>query len=284
MIMISVIVCTYNQEKTISRALDSIIRQQCDVEFEVIIGEDYSADNTRAICEDYANRYPLLVRLMPKAPNKGIIDNYYDCVRVARGEYIMECGGDDEWCPGRIQLCYNTIKDNTNVVQVFTQMYYRKENTHEITEQNNNLFPFGFIKGTDVIEGMMHQRSGQIALYAITRKSALTQIIQQYPQFFSGRKYLSEDRQMTVLLATVGHFINIPDRTYYYTIDTNSITRGKLLKHLRYNINMMKLTHNLAQAINYKGTLLPYYAHAILTMCRLVVSKTLIKFFPFLHH
>lgn len=284
MIMISVIVCTYNQEKTISRALDSIISQQCDVEFEVIIGEDYSADNTRAICEDYANRYPLLVRLMPKAPNKGIIDNYYDCVRVARGEYIMECGGDDEWCQGRIQLCYDAIKNDTNVVQVFTQMYYRKDDTNEIIEQDDSLFPFGLIKGADVIEGMMHQRSGQTALYAITRKSVMKELMQESPQFFSGRRYLAEDRQLIILLATKGDFINLPNRTYYYTIDTGSITRGKLRKHLRYNISMIQLTHDLAKAIDYKGSLFPYYINTITTMCRLVLSKSFIKLFPFLHH
>ena len=283
MITISVIVCTYNQERTISRTLDAIISQQCDVTFEVIIGEDCSTDNTRAICKDYAEKYSSIIRLMPKAPNKGIVDNYYDCVREAQGEYIMECGGDDEWCQGRIQLCYDTIKSNPNVVQVLTQMYFRKDNTHEITEPDNNLFPFGLIKGADVIDGMMHQKSGQTALYAITRRSAMMDVMHKYPQFFTGRRYLTEDRQLIVLLATIGDFINLPDRTYYYTIDTSSITRGKLTKHLRYNKNMLRLTHDLAKAIGYRGSLLPYYAHSTLTMCKLIMSKTFIKLFPFLH-
>jgi glucosyltransferase len=54
MVAISVIVCTYNQEATIARALDAILAQQCSVSFELIIGEDASTDGTRKICEEYA--------------------------------------------------------------------------------------------------------------------------------------------------------------------------------------------------------------------------------------
>ena len=48
--MISVIVCTFNQEDTISRTLDSVLCQKCHVPFEIIIGEDCSTDGTLAIC------------------------------------------------------------------------------------------------------------------------------------------------------------------------------------------------------------------------------------------
>jgi glycosyltransferase involved in cell wall biosynthesis len=77
MVTISVIVCTYNQEATIARALDAILAQQCTVPYEVIIGEDASTDNTRKICQEYAKKYPDIIRIMPEAPNKGIVDNYY---------------------------------------------------------------------------------------------------------------------------------------------------------------------------------------------------------------
>ena len=56
--LISVVVCTYNQEDTIARTLDSILMQQCHVPYEIIIGEDCSTDQTRSVCETYANKYP----------------------------------------------------------------------------------------------------------------------------------------------------------------------------------------------------------------------------------
>ena len=58
--LISVIVITYNQEQYIRQALDSIMAQETDYPFEVIIGEDYGPDGTRAICEEYAQKYGML--------------------------------------------------------------------------------------------------------------------------------------------------------------------------------------------------------------------------------
>ena len=76
--LISVIVITYNEEKTIARTLDSILMQKCSLPIEIVIGEDNSTDGTRAVCEDYARRFPSIIRLMDKAPNKGLVDNFFD--------------------------------------------------------------------------------------------------------------------------------------------------------------------------------------------------------------
>jgi hypothetical protein len=222
--------------------------------------------------------------MMPKAPNKGIVDNYYDCVREAKGEYIMECAGDDEWCVGRMQLCLDTIKGDDNVVQVFSQVYYRKDDTGEITEPDSPLFPMGRLKGMEVIEGMMHQHSDQNVFFAITRRESIMELLIEFPQFFSGRKYKAEDRQLIVLLGTKGDFINLPNRTYYYTIDNHSITRDSIVRHFIYGKNMLIMTHNLAKAVNYQGSLMDIYAHIVYNMCTQLVWKSLIKVFPFLHH
>ena len=282
--IISVIVCTYNQENTLPRALDAIISQKCKWQFEVIIGEDASTDNTRRICEEYVNKYPSIIRLMPTAPNKGVVENYYDCVKNARGKYIMECGGDDEWCPGRMQLCLETIEQYPSVNQVFTQLYYRNDNTGEITEPNHYLFPTGLIKGKDVIKGMMHQHSDQRVSYAISKRDVLLEIMREFPQFFHGKKYLTEDKSIVTLLGTKGDFYSLPDHTFYYTTTNHSITRNSITRNFLYGKNMLTLTHDLAKAVNYKGSLIDIYTHIIYNMCTQLVWKSLIKLFPFLHH
>lgn len=281
--IVSIIVCTYNQERTIARALDAIVIQECEWAFEVIIGEDASQDATRKICEEYVQRYPSIVKLMPEAPNKGIVDNYYDCVRAAKGKYIMECGGDDEWCQGRMQLCLDAIEQHPDVVQVFTNVYYRKDNTSEVTEPSNAFLPVGLLKGDFVIDKMMHQRTNQHAHFAITKRESIMEVMAEYPQFFNGRKYLAEDKQLRVLLGIKGNFLNLPDRTYYYTIDTHSITRDNIMRHFIYGWNMLIMTHDLAKAINYKGCLFDTYSHILYNMCTQLVWKSIIKLFPFLH-
>lgn len=54
MYSVSVIVCTYNQQQTISRTLDAILSQRSSVPFEVIIGDDASTDGTLSVCRGYA--------------------------------------------------------------------------------------------------------------------------------------------------------------------------------------------------------------------------------------
>ena len=50
-IMVTVCIVTYNQEKWIRQTLDSVLSQQTEYPFEVIIGEDHGTDGTRAICQ-----------------------------------------------------------------------------------------------------------------------------------------------------------------------------------------------------------------------------------------
>ena len=57
---LSVFVVTYNQEQYIRQCLDSIVMQQVNFDYEVIIGEDCSTDNTPAICDEYAEKYPFI--------------------------------------------------------------------------------------------------------------------------------------------------------------------------------------------------------------------------------
>ena len=95
--MVSVIVICYNQEKSIAAALDSVLRQDESVPFEIVIGDDASIDHTREICQGYAYKYPDKVRLLPQEPNLGLVKNYFRCLKACRGEYISDCAGDDEW-------------------------------------------------------------------------------------------------------------------------------------------------------------------------------------------
>ena len=55
---VSVLVITYNQEKTISQTIDGALMQKCNFPFEIIIAEDAGVDKTREICIVYQKQYP----------------------------------------------------------------------------------------------------------------------------------------------------------------------------------------------------------------------------------
>ncbi len=100
---LSVFVVTYNQEKYIRQCLDSILMQEVDFDYEVVIGEDHGTDGTRSICEEYAEKYPQ-VRLLPLTENLGVAGNWRRVLSECRGEYVAMCEGDDFWLdPKRLQ-------------------------------------------------------------------------------------------------------------------------------------------------------------------------------------
>ena len=93
--MLSVIMTTYNHERYIAQAIESVLRQQTAFRIEIVIGEDCSTDRTRAIAEDYAQQYPEAIRIITSAENVGWRKNYRRTIEAARGRYIALLDGDD---------------------------------------------------------------------------------------------------------------------------------------------------------------------------------------------
>lgn len=113
--MFSVAIITYNQEKYISQTLDSILNQEHDYSYEIVIGEDCSTDNTKKVIEEYVQKYPQIIKPLYNAKNKGIINNYYNVIEHCSGKYIMECAGDDYWLPGKVKKQIEFMEANQDV-------------------------------------------------------------------------------------------------------------------------------------------------------------------------
>jgi glycosyltransferase involved in cell wall biosynthesis len=88
---------TYNHEKYLEQAAESVVSQRCDYPFELIIGDDGSKDKTWAIAQSLQSKYPSVIRLVRHQPNVGMNENFRLVVKEARGEYLAFCEGDDFW-------------------------------------------------------------------------------------------------------------------------------------------------------------------------------------------
>ena len=95
--LVTVLVTTYNQEKYIAQALDSVLAQKTDFPFEIYVSEDCGTDGTRDILREYARRYPQIIRLNLREKNVGISRNWYEGLCAARGDYVCTLEGDDWW-------------------------------------------------------------------------------------------------------------------------------------------------------------------------------------------
>jgi glycosyltransferase involved in cell wall biosynthesis len=96
-VKVSIVTITYNQENYIREALESFVIQKTNFPFEVIIADDCSTDDTVRIIEEYAEKYPTIIKPILRKKNIGAVANSIESLKAAKGHYIALCEGDDYW-------------------------------------------------------------------------------------------------------------------------------------------------------------------------------------------
>ena len=119
---VSVCVVTYNQEKYIAQCLQSIVDQETDFDFEIIVGDDCSTDKTRKIVQEFSDKYPGKFRLLFHPQNIGAAFNYAKTHELAAGEYVAHIDGDDLMLSSKLQKQVNALSENPNCVMVSHDM------------------------------------------------------------------------------------------------------------------------------------------------------------------
>jgi glycosyltransferase involved in cell wall biosynthesis len=101
---VSVAMMTYNHERYIAQAINSVLMQNVSFDYELVIGEDCSTDNTRNIVVEFRDRYPDKIRLVLSDTRVGGHKNAARIREACQGQYIAVLDGDDYWtCPDKLQ-------------------------------------------------------------------------------------------------------------------------------------------------------------------------------------
>jgi len=87
----------YNHEQFIGEALDSVLMQRVDFPYTIVVGEDCSTDQTRAVVEGYRQRYPDRIKPIYQSHNVGPGANLKICLSACQAPYIACLDGDDYW-------------------------------------------------------------------------------------------------------------------------------------------------------------------------------------------
>lgn len=111
-IMFSVEVTTYNQKEYIAQSLQSILDQEHNYKYEILVSDDCSTDGTQDIIREFEKKYPDIVKPVYNEKNLGAMSNYYATVARAKGKYLMGCGGDDYWLPGKVEKQISFMERN----------------------------------------------------------------------------------------------------------------------------------------------------------------------------
>lgn len=127
---ISTIVITYNQEKYIEKALQSIVDQNVDFHVEIIVADDGSNDNTPNIIRRFAKKYPEIIQPILRNKNIGAWNNFVDAIRNSSGSYIALCEGDDYWTDNnKLQKQSEFLDSNLTYSMVFHPVRVIYENS-----------------------------------------------------------------------------------------------------------------------------------------------------------
>jgi GT2 family glycosyltransferase len=104
---VSVCIPTYNSAETIGRCLDSILKQEA-VDFEIVVVDDDSADDTAALVSVALRPGDRLIR----NPNRlGLVGNHNRCIDVARGRYVQFVHADDWLLPGALHALSHELNE-----------------------------------------------------------------------------------------------------------------------------------------------------------------------------
>jgi len=119
---VSICMVTYNQEKYITQAIDSVLMQETDFDYEIVIGEDCSTDKTRDIVRKYAEKYPDKIRALLHSYNLGLKgkNNFVATFKSCQGKYIAILEGDDYWTsPCKLQKQVDFLNNHTECTICF---------------------------------------------------------------------------------------------------------------------------------------------------------------------
>ena len=94
--LVSVVILTYNHENYIAQALEGVLAQKVNFDYEIILSNDCSTDGTDAVCQQYAEKNSC-IRYFNHKQNMGLTANHCWSVKQAKGKYIAYCDGDDYW-------------------------------------------------------------------------------------------------------------------------------------------------------------------------------------------
>lgn len=246
--LVSVVIITYNQENSIARTIESIINQKTSFKFEIIIGDDASSDKTKDICLSYAEKHSCITYIR-NIHNKGILNNYYDCLLRCRGKYIADCAGDDFWIDNqKLQKQYDILENHPDVSLVHTGWQYYDSLTQTYLDSDplriREKFTKPFIDKGDLLIPIL-RRDAPVIIHlcsALYRRDIFLKEYAKDPKLFRNPDFTCEDIQIEAIMAAEGKIAYIPDITLAYSIGHKSASSGESFqKNFNFYFGVLKL-------------------------------------------
>ncbi len=127
---LSVILPSYNYGKYLSEAIESILIQDYD-DYEVILVDDCSTDNSPQISEHYAKQYPQ-IHYIRHSVNKGLVQTLLTGFKECSGDFIQYFSADDRYLPGFLSKSMAFFKAHPEAGILCTDLAYFQDGTDQL--------------------------------------------------------------------------------------------------------------------------------------------------------
>ena len=221
---VSVVMTSYNREKYIGQAIDSILAQECKFPFEIIIGDDCSTDNSRKLLLSYKEKYPDVFVLNFHETNQGFGVNWASTCKLASGKYVAFCDDDDYWCePTHMQSLAEYLDANDNCGLVYANRWIL-----DVATDNMKLANARIPEGVDKLQYMLHDGYPILFSASMIRKSLMDKYVDL--DAFIRLKFPIQDFPAAVLIAPHCDFHYMEKPTVVYRSYEGSMSKPKEYK------------------------------------------------------
>jgi len=162
--VVSICTITYNHEAFVAEALDSFLMQETDFPFEIVIDDDCSPDGTAEVINQYIKQFPNIIKANLREKNVGMMPNFTENMKRAKGKYIALCEGDDYWTdPLKLQKQVDFLRDNIDTTMIFENAkIVNEKNTTSLELFNPKEVASKFVEPIDLIQAKRIVPTGSI--------------------------------------------------------------------------------------------------------------------------
>lgn len=190
----------YNSERYLAESVESLLGQSY-TDFELIISDNASTDDTPGICERYAKQDPR-IRYYRQPQNIGLAPNHNFCAEQARGDLFKWAAGDDLYHRSLLLRCVEALDERPEVVLVhsYTAMIDGDSKMYQA-----NAYPLGTSapRPSDRFRSMLQDNGGDDD-GGVIRKAVLLRTARK-------DSYHHADRTTITELALYGPFYHVPE-------------------------------------------------------------------------
>jgi glycosyltransferase involved in cell wall biosynthesis len=209
--LLSVYMPVFNASPYLAQSIESILNQTLK-NFEFIIIDDHSTDNSWKIIKSFARRDPR-IRIYRNRLNLGVSTNSNIAISLARCKYLARMDADDISTPDRLEKQYKYLKSHPNTIVVGAQCTII--NQHDLIVGFKN-FPTSVSGIRDMLFWAVPVQQG----YMMINRALLPKNFTWY----SATKSSAEEVDLYFQMLKFGHLANLPDNLYFYRQIDNSLS------------------------------------------------------------